>query len=397
MKSARGERRGVFLDYNATTRVDPRVMAAMDAGFARIPGNASSRDHAFGWDAAEAVEEARFHVASLINASPPEIVFTSGATESVNLALKGLILARRPRTGSIVTCATEHEAVLETCAQLERTSSIATRFVPLSRSGRIDLVSWEETISRSDALLGSLMLANNEIGTIHPVAEAASTTHRAGAFLFSDLTQAAGKIPIDVRVLGIDLGAFTAHKVYGPKGVGALFLRGGEPRITLEPLIVGGGQERGLRGGTLNVPGIIGFGEACRIAREEMAGEAIRVAQLRDRLEHQILAALAEVSINGDLEHRLPNTSNLCFHGLDARALIRDMHDVAVSTRSACSSGATGPSHVLRAMGLSDDDAYASIRFSLGRFTTDSEIDHAVAKVVESARKLKALGGVSMD
>jgi cysteine desulfurase len=339
--------------------------------------------------------EARSRVAELINASPREIVFTSGATESINLALTGLIRSREGGVGRIVTGATEHEAVLETCAQLERTAAVAVRYLPVDRSGRIDLTDWEEAISRGGNTLGSLMLANNEIGTIHPIVEAALAAHRHGALFFSDLTQAAGKLPIDVRALGLDLAAFSAHKLYGPKGVGALFIRGGEPAIELEPLIVGGGQERRLRGGTLNVPGIVGFGAACRIARAEMADDARRTAALRDRLEREILAALPDVSVNGDVENRLPNTTNLCFHGLDARALIRDMHDVAVSTRSACSSGAAGPSHVLKALGLGDDDAYASIRFSLGRFTTDGEIDHAIRRVTDSVRKLRRSGRAS--
>jgi cysteine desulfurase len=235
------------------------------------------------------------------------------------------------------------------------------------------------------------MMGNNETGIIHPVGHAARIAHEAGATFFCDLTQAAGKLPIDVRALGIDLAAFSAHKLYGPKGVGALFIRGGEPKIDLEPLLLGGGQESGLRAGTLNVPGIVGFGEACRIAREAITEEVPRLAAMRDRLEREILATLSDVTINGDVEHRLPNTSSLCFHGVDARTLIRDMDKVAVSTRSACSSGKQGPSHVLKAMGLSDDDAYSSIRFSLGRFTTEDEIDYALDRVIQSVRKLRAL------
>jgi cysteine desulfurase len=241
------------------------------------------------------------------------------------------------------------------------------------------------------------MLANNETGTVHPLAEVAEITHRAKSLLVSDLTQAAGKIPIDVRELGVDLAAFSAHKMHGPKGVGALFIRGGAPTIELVPLIVGGGQERGLRAGTLNVPGIVGFGEACRIARADLPAEASRVARLRDRLEQGLLAALPEVAINGDAEHRLPNTSNLCFHGVDARTLIRDVHDLAVSTRSACSSAHQGPSHVLKAMGLSDDEAYSSIRFSTGRFTTEDEIDVALDRVIGSVRRLKALRSLASE
>jgi cysteine desulfurase len=354
-------------------------------------GNPHSSDHPFGWDAAELIEEARTHVAGLIGASPTEVVFTSGATESINVALKGHILTRADRSGGILTCAAEHEAVLATCAQLPRLAAVPVRHLPVDPAGRIDPADWETAISGGGTLLASLMLANNEIGTVHPIARVAEIIHGTRALFFSDLTQAAGKIPIDVRDLGIDLAAFSAHKIYGPKGIGALFLRGGEPRIELEPLIVGGGQERGLRAGTLNVPGIVGFGAACRIAREEMAEEAVRIARMRDWLEREILDALRDVSINGDVRHRLPNTSNLCFHGVDARTLIRDMHDVAVSTRSACSSGRQGPSHVLKAMGLSDDDAYSSIRFSLGRFTTEDEIDFALDRVIRSVRRLGSL------
>ncbi len=234
------------------------------------------------------------------------------------------------------------------------------------------------------------MLANNEIGNIHPVRQVAEFAHAAGALFFSDITQAAGKIPVDVRAMGIDLAAFSAHKLYGPKGVGALFIRSGEPRIELEPLIVGGGQERGLRAGTLNVPGIVGFGEACRIAKLEMAEESKRVGRLRDKLENSLLAEIPDIWINGDRQNRLPNTTNIGFRGVDARTLIRDMHDIAVSTKSACSSGQPGPSHVLKAIGLTDDEAYSCIRFSLGRFTTEQEIDYAIAKVVASVRKLRA-------
>jgi cysteine desulfurase len=347
-------------------------------------GNSSSRDHAFGWDAAEAVEEARCQVAELINAKTNEIIFTSGATEAINIALKGL-LGRK-----ILTCSAEHAAVCETCVQMQKCWGTHVRYLSVDRNGQIDLGQGQTMIEKNSPGLVCLMLANNETGTIHPIQEISTITHRAGALFFSDLTQAVTKIPIDVRAMGIDLAAFSAHKMYGPKGVGALFVRGGEPQIELQPLIVGGGQQRGLRGGTLNVPGIVGFGEACRIAQLEMREEAARVARLRDKLEQALLAELSDVWINGDLSRRLPNTSNMGFTGVDARTLIRDMHDIAVSTRSACASeDSQGPSHVLKAMGLSDEEAYSCIRFSLGRFTTEDDIDYSIRKVTASVTKLR--------
>ncbi len=376
--------RPTYLDANATTRCDPRVFERVNAFLFDVFGNPASRDHAFGWDAAEAVEEARCQVAEFTNARTNEIAFTSGATEAINIALKGL------RKRDIVTCSAEHAAVSETCAQIAKSKGINVTYLSVDRRGQIDLGQCKSTIEKCLPGLVCLMLANNETGTIHPIQQIAAIAHDAGALFFSDLTQAAAKIPIDVRAMGIDLAAFSAHKMYGPKGVGALFIRGGEPRIELEPLIVGGGQERGLRGGTLNVPGIVGFGEACRIARLEMKEESERVAKLRDRLEQTLLAKIPGLRINGDLTHRLPNTSNIGFPGVEARTLIRDMHDIAVSTRSACSSGGYhGPSHVLKAMGLTDEQAYSCIRFSLGRFTTEEDIDYTIGKVIASVAKLR--------
>lgn len=387
--------RPIYLDHNATTPADARVREKMLDSLSNAFGNPASRDHSFGWDAADAVEEARLRVADLIGASPGEIIFTSCATEAITWVLSGIARARPMQSKAIIAFRTEHEAVLKMGERLHERDGVGFRHLPVDRAGQVDPDGTARILRAGRIDLLSSMFANNETGVIHAVKKVARAVHETGSVLFSDLTQAAGKIPIDVRVLGIDLAAFSAHKMYGPKGVGALFIRSGEPEIVLEPLIVGGGQERGLRAGTLNVPGIVGFGEACRIAREEMADEAVRTAALRDRLEREVLAALPDVSINGDVENRLPNTSNLCFHGVDARTLIRDMHDVAVSTRSACSSGSAGPSHVLKAMGLSDDDAYASIRFSVGRFTTEQEIDHAVERVIGSVRKLRRLAGSS--
>ncbi len=375
----------IYLDHNATTPLDPRVAERMQPFLADAFGNPASRDHAFGWDAAEAVEEARSQVAELVGARPSEIIFTSGATESISFALKGLAA----RFTAVVTSATEHEAVLEVCRQLQRTQSVAATYLGVDRCGQADIQQLRHVLGESPPSLAAFAVANAETGTILPVGELARVARECGALFFSDLAQAVGRIPVDVHELGIDLAAFSAHKMHGPKGVGALFIRGGEPMIELEPLIVGGGQERGMRGGTLNVPGIVGFGEACRIARLEWANEAERVGRLRDRLESELLAKLPGIQINGDRDCRLPNTSNMTCAGVDARSLIRDMHDIAVSTRSACSSGQSGPSHVLKAMGLSDEQAYASIRFSLGRFTTDDEVEYACGRLIASVIKLR--------
>jgi cysteine desulfurase len=376
-----------YIDYNATAPVDKRVLERTLPLLIHQWGNPSSRDHAFGWAAAEAVEEARGHVADLISATPDEIVFTGSATESINCALRGLIGAKSATLA--ITGATEHEVVLETCRLIAARTARNVNILPVDGLGRINPHAVAAGCKTGETAFVSLMLANNEIGTIHPVRRFAEAAHLAGAIFFSDLTQAAGKIPVAVRELGLDLASFSAHKLCGPKGVGALFIRGGEPEIKLEPLIVGGGHERGLRAGTLNVPGIVGFGEACRIAKLEMAEDSARIGKLRDKLEIALLAELPDIWINGDRENRLSNTSNIGFRGVEARTLIRDMHDIAVSTKSACSSGDPSPSHVLKAIGLTDDEAYSCIRFSLGRFTTEQEIDYTIEKVITSVRKLR--------
>jgi cysteine desulfurase len=378
-----------YLDYNATTPIDQRVGRALSVAYAEKFGNPSSRDHKFGWDSAEAVEDSRSQVSNLINTKPGEIIFTSCATESVNLALKGIAQSRGSGGMTIISSVIEHKAVLETIRQLERLGGVRVKLLPADRAGNIDLEEWKRHISSLSPALVALTLANNEIGVINPIREVARMAHEAGALFFTDAAQALGKIPVDVQADGIDLAAFSAHKLYGPKGVGALFIRGGEPKIELEPLLAGGGQERGLRSGTLNAAGIIGFGEACRIAGEEMAQDAERMSRLRDNLERRLLSELPDVHINGNPDNRLPNTSNMRFDGVDARTLIRDMYVLAVSTSSACSSGAQGPSHVLKGLGLSDEQAYSSIRFSLGRFTTEEEIDRAVELVTGSVRKLR--------
>ena len=381
--------RPLYLDYNSTCPVDARVRSTMLPCLTERYGNSASSDHTWGWDASQEVDHSRQALAEFINCIPAQIIFTSSATEGLNAAIKGCITFQHWKTKKIITSATEHDAVLAPCSQLHQTTGIDLEILPVDRLGHIDSDKLKKAVSSDKETLVVFMAANNEIGTIHPIREISSIAHAAGALFLCDITQAVGKMPIDVRADGIDLAVFSAHKIYGPKGVGALFVRGGEPRIHLEPLIVGGGQERGLRGGTLNVPGIVGFGEACRIAQEEWKEESERVGCLRDHLEQTLLAELPDIWINGDSENRIPNTTNVGFRGVDARTLIRDMHDIAVSTRSACSSGSTGPSHVLKAIGLTDDEAYSCIRFSLGRFTTKEEIDYTIDKVIASVHKLR--------
>lgn len=378
--------RPIYLDYNATTSLDPRVAACMQPFFGECFGNPSSRDHAFGWNAAKAVDEAREEVAALAHASPREIVFTSGATEAINLAIQGIARS----CDRIIVAATEHDAVLAVCRQQERFVGIPVVPLGANRAGQMAPEDLRHALRSSSRALVAISLANAETGVIQPVVEFMRLAHEHNAVTFCDLAQATGKLNIDVRALGIDLAAYSAHKMYGPMGVGALFVRQCEPELNLEPLIVGGGQEHGQRGGTLNVPGIVGFGAACRIARSECAEEALRIAALRDRLESAILERITNTHVNGNREQRLTNTSNITFLGVEARALIRDMFDVAVSTRSACSTGAGQPSHVLKAMGLSDDEALASIRFSLGRFTTVEEIDTVIEKLVTSVARLRS-------
>lgn len=377
----------IYLDYNATTPVDPRVRERMMPFLSDVFGNPSSSHHSFGRKAADAVEQARHHVAELVHASPHEICFTSCATESINQALKGLAYSRQAVGKTIITIAAEHKAVLATCRQLE--DHVRAVYLPVTRSCGIDLNELSRRVPSAQTLLVSVMWANNETGTVYPVREAADIAHRAGALFFTDATQAVGKIPVDVRESGVDLMAFSAHKLYGPKGVGALFVRGGPSAITLQPLLSGGGQEQGLRGGTLNVAGIVGFGEACRIAKTEMNEEASRVSRLRHLLEEH-LRSLPNVIVNGDRQHRLPNTSSLRFLGVEAPNLIREMGSVAVSTGSACASQTGSPSHVLKAIGLCDACDRASVRFSLGRFTTEQEIATTIRRVTAAVQRLRA-------
>ncbi len=380
--------RPLYLDYHATTPVDPRVLAEMLPFFSDRFGNPHSRQHAWGWEADRAVDAARRRVAGLINANAAEIVFTSGASESNNLALKGAAARLADRGRHVVTVATEHKSILDACARLERDGFRVTR-LGVGSDGLIDLDALRSAIG-PETILVSVMAANNEIGTLQPMAEIGAIAHERGALLHTDAAQAAGKIPIDVQAMRIDLLSLTGHKFYGPKGAGALFVRRRNPKVALAPQIDGGGQESGLRSGTLNVPGIVGLGCAAEICREGMAGESSRLGALRDRLLDGLRSRLDDVRVNGSMTARLPHNLHVSFAGVEGESLLMALGDLAVSTGSACSSGSHAPSHVLQAIGAVGPHAGASIRFGLGRTTTAEEIDFAidcVATVVTSLRR----------
>jgi cysteine desulfurase len=380
----------IYMDNHATTPVDPRVLEAMLPYFTERFGNASSRNHAFGWESEAAVDTVREQVARLIHArSPKEIVFTSGATESDNLAIKGVADAYKDRGNHIITCVTEHKAVLDSCKALEKRGYKLT-YLPVNRDGLIDLNRLREAITDKTILI-SLMAANNEIGTILPVREIGRIAKEKGVLVHSDATQAVGKIPVDVQDMNIDLLSLTAHKMYGPKGVGVLYARASDPRVKLTPIIDGGGHERGMRSGTLNVAGIVGLGAACAIAQAEMAQEAERMTALRERLKAGILGAIDEVSVNGHPELRLPGNMNLSFAFVEGESLLMALKEIAVSTGSACTSASLEPSYVLRAIGLPDELAHTSIRFGLGRFNTEEEVDFTVRRVVEEVTRLRRI------
>lgn len=378
----------VYLDNQATTPVDPRVLDAMLPYFGPRFGNAASRGHSFGWEAEQAVELARRQVAKLAGASPQEIVFTSGATESDNLALKG-VAGAHGSPGHILTLATEHKAVLDTARSLERAGTALTVLLPRT-DGTIDLDALDAAL-RPDTLLVSVMHANNEIGVVQPLAEIGALCRRRGVLFHTDAVQSFGKLPIDVEACHIDLLSVSAHKIYGPKGVGALYVRRRNPRVRLEPQMDGGGHESGLRSGTLNVPGIVGFGEACAIAASSMEEEARRTGALRDRLLALLQAGLDGLTVNGALAPRLPGNLNIRFAGVDAASLLIALPGVALSTGSACTSAAVAPSHVLRALGLSEREAASSVRFGIGRFNTEAEIDDVAARVTGAVRRLRSL------
>jgi len=379
----------IYLDNHATTRVDPRVVEAMLPYFTESFGNAASRNHEFGWVAEQGVENARKQVASLIGASPKEIIFTSGATESNNLAIKGVAEMYAEKGNHIITAATEHKAVLDTCKKLEKQGFRIT-ILPVKGDGLVDLDMLREAIT-DKTILVSIMYANNEIGVVQPVAEIGKICRERGVLFHTDAVQAVGKIPVDVNADNIDIASLTAHKVYGPKGVGALYVRRRNPRVQLTAQMDGGGHERGMRSGTMNVPAIVGLGEACAIAQREMAAEIEYSRTLRDRLKARLEAGLDEVYVNGSMEHRLPGNLNISFAYVEGESLLMGISDVAVSSGSACTSATLEPSYVLKAPGLGDEIAHSSIRFGIGRFNTQEEVDYVADKLIDVVTKLREL------
>jgi cysteine desulfurase len=378
----------VYLDYQATTPLDPRVLEAMMPFFTSKFGNPHSRSHSYGWEAEEAVEEARRNVAALIGADEREIIFTSGATESNNLAIKGVAHFYKDRRNEIVTVATEHKCVLDTCRHLEQEGFKVT-YLPVKQNGLVDLDQVRAAITDKTVLV-SVMAVNNEIGVIQPIKEIGAIAHEKGAFFHTDAAQAAGKIPLDVNEMNIDLMSISGHKIYGPKGIGALYVRR-KPRVRIEALINGGGQERGMRSGTLSPPLCVGLGEACRIAKEDMQKDLEHVKRLSDRFYQRINAALPDVHLNGDREHRYPGNLNLSFAYVEGESMIMAIRDLAVSSGSACTSASLEPSYVLRALGVEEEMAHTSIRFGIGRFTTEAEIDYAVDLIVSKISKLREM------
>jgi len=379
----------VYLDYSATTPCDPRVVQRMLPFFSDTFGNAASRSHAFGWTAEAAVEEARAQVARLIGAHPKEILWTSGSTEANNLAIKGVAAMYRQKGNHLITAITEHKAVLDPMKWLE-TQGFEVTWLPVDRQGHVDLAQLEAAIT-DKTILVSLMAANNEIGTLHPIADIGAICKRKGTLFHTDATQAAGKIPLDVEAQHVDLLSLSAHKMYGPKGVGCLYVRRKNPRVRLTAQMDGGGHERGMRSGTLNVTGIVGMGEAARICSEEMATEIPRISALRERLEQRILRALPDAVRNGDPEARLPHLANVSFPYVEGESLIMGVKELAVSSGSACTSASLEPSYVLKGLGLGDELAHSSIRFSLGRFTTEQEVDFAADRVIHEVKRLREM------
>jgi cysteine desulfurase len=379
----------IYLDNNATTPMDPRVLEAMIPYFTEHFGNAASRNHPFGWEAEEAVDYAREQVAKLIGADPKEIIFTSGATEGDNLAIKGVYEMYASKGNHIITAVTEHKAVLDACKHIEKTGGEVT-YLQVSEEGLIDLKELEAAIKPTTILI-AIMYANNEVGVIQPVKEIAALAKKHGVLFFTDGTQAVGKIPVDVIKDGIDLMAFSAHKMYGPKGVGAIYVRRKNPRVKVTAQMDGGGHERGMRSGTLNVPGIVGLGKACELCRLEMTEDTARISKLRDKLE-QGLTKLEESYVNGSKEHRLPHVSNISFKYVEGEGLMMGFNkNIALSSGSACTSASLEPSYVLKALGLGDDLAHSSLRFGLGRFTTEEQIDYTIEHVTETVTKLREM------
>jgi cysteine desulfurase len=377
----------IYMDHHATTPVDPRVFEAMIPYYTQKFGNAASRSHPLGWQAEEAVETARKQVAALIHAKPREIVFTSGATESDNLAIKGIARANCGKGRHIVTLPTEHKAVLDSCHRLED-DGFHVSYVPVGRDGLVDPQHIEAALT-DETILVSVMMAHNEIGVIQPVAEIGRICREREIAFHTDAVQAAGKIPVDLSAQNIDLMSITAHKLYGPKGAGALYVRDSQPALRLDPILDGGGHERGLRSGTLNVPGIVGLGKACEICRQEMTQESERLRALRDRLKDGLGSRLDEIQINGSMEHRLPHNLSVSFARTEADTLLMSLPEIALSSGSACNSAQPEPSYVLKALGLPDELAYASLRFGLGRFNTEEEVDYVIERVAEAVTRLR--------
>ncbi len=383
----------VYLDNNSTTPCDPRVVEAMVPYFFEHHGNAASRSHPYGWEAEDAVDHARQQIASLIGADEKEIIFTSGATESDNLAIKGVFEMYSRKGNHIITLKTEHKAVLDSCKNLEKKGAEVT-YLDVREDGLIDLKALENAI-RKNTILVSVMWANNETGVIQPMKEIGEICARHGVLFMSDATQAGGKIPVNLRENGVHLMAFTAHKMYGPKGVGALYISRKEPRVKVTAQMDGGGHERGMRSGTLNVPGIVGFGKAAEIAQNEMKEEAIRLAALRDKLESGLKSKLEEVYINGNVDHRMPHVTNMSFKHVEGEGLMMTFNqNIALSSGSACTSASLEPSYVLVALGLGDDLAHSSLRFSLGRFTTVEDVDYAIEAVAKGVNHMRDLSPI---
>ena len=379
----------IYLDNNATTQMDPRVLEAMTPYFLEHFGNAASRNHPFGWEAEEAVDYAREQVAKLIGADPKEIIFTSGATEADNLGIKGVFEMYASKGNHIITATTEHKAVLDTCKHIEKSGGEVT-YLQVNREGLIDLKELEAAIKPTTILI-AIMYANNEIGTVMPIKEISAIARKHGVLVFTDGTQAVGKIPVDVNKDGIDLMAFTAHKMYGPKGVGALYVRRKNPRVKVTAQMDGGGHERGMRSGTLNVPGIVGFGKACELCMLDMEADTKRISKLRDKLETALLL-LEEAYVNGSREHRLPHVANISFKHVEGEGLLMGFNkNIALSSGSACTSASLEPSYVLKALGLGDDLAHSSLRFGLGRFTTEEQIDYTIKAISETVIKLREM------
>ena len=379
----------IYFDNNATTPCDPRVVDTMIPFFTQNFGNAASRNHSFGWSAEEAVDYAREQVAKLIGADPKEIIFTSGATEGDNLAIKGVYEMYASKGNHIITTTIEHKAVLDTCKHLEKLGAEVT-YLPVDAEGMINLKDLEKAITPKTILL-AIMYANNEVGTINPMREISAIAKKHGVLLFSDAVQAVGKIPVDVNKDGIDLMAFTAHKMYGPKGVGALYVRRKNPRVKVTAQLDGGGHERGMRSGTLNVPGIVGFGKACEICMQEMASDTERITKLRDKLETELLK-VEESYLNGHKTNRLPHVANISFKHVEGEGLLMGINKfIALSSGSACTSASLEPSYVLKALGLGDDLAHSSLRFGLSRFSTEEEVDYTIKAVSDTVHKLREM------